>query len=112
MLFIETRTFSKLLPAYLSDEDLLLLQEYLLQQPDAGSLIRGSGGLRKIQWAGDLKNRHKGKSGGVRIIYFWKKTADEIWLLTVYSKSERANISTKDLKEISRNLKDDESQSW
>jgi mRNA-degrading endonuclease RelE of RelBE toxin-antitoxin system len=111
MLIIEPRTFSKLLPAYLSDEDLLLLQEYLLQQPDAGSLIRGSGGLRKIRWAGDLKNRHKGKSGGVRIIYCWKKAADEIWLLTIYSKSERASMSSRELKQIGRNLKDGESQS-
>ena len=69
MVFIETRLFTKLLPSYLSDDDYRSLQSYLLQKPDAGDLIRGSGGVRKVRWA----PAGKGKSGGVRAIYYWKK---------------------------------------
>ena len=48
MLFIETSTFTKLLPNYLTDEEYRGLQTYLLQKPDAGDLIKGSGGVRKV----------------------------------------------------------------
>ena len=51
MLFIETSTFTKLLPKYLTDEEYRGLQTYLLQKPDAGDLIKGSGGVRKVRWA-------------------------------------------------------------
>jgi mRNA-degrading endonuclease RelE of RelBE toxin-antitoxin system len=104
MVFIETRMFSRLLPACLSDGSYLLLQEYLMQKPDAGRLIRGSGGLRKVRWAGTTRSGNKGKSGGLRIIYYWKKSDDEIWFLTLYAKSDRASISTDELKQISRIL--------
>jgi hypothetical protein len=104
MLFIETRTFSRLLPAYLSDEDYLLLQEYLMRKQDAGSLIRGSGGLRKVRWAGSRRGGNKGKSSGLRVIYFWKKSDSEIWFLTIYSKADRSTISADELKQISRVL--------
>ena len=51
MIFIETSLFTKILPNYLSDEDYRGLQSYLLQKPDAGDLVRGSGGVRKVRWA-------------------------------------------------------------
>jgi len=96
MIFIETRLFTKLLPDYLSDDDYRGLQSYLLQKPDAGDIVRGSGGVRKVRWA---KSGH-GKSGGIRAIYYWKKSDHEIWMLTLYSKSERATISGLVLKQI------------
>ena len=96
MIFIETSAFTKLLPGYLSDHDYRGLQLYLLQKPDAGDLVRGSGGVRKVRWA----RTGKGKSGGVRAIYYWKKSKHEIWMLTIYSKSERAAISGHILKQI------------
>ncbi|WP_239023777.1 hypothetical protein [Salinicola corii] len=68
MLFIETSTFTKLLPSYLTDEEYRGLQTYLLQKPDAGDLIKGSSGVRKVRWA----PTGSGKSGGVRAIYYWK----------------------------------------
>ena len=100
MVFIETKLFTKLLPSYLSDDDYRSLQSYLLQKPDAGDLIRGSGGVRKVRWA----PTGKGKSGGVRAIYYWKKTDHEIWMLTLYSKSERATISSHILKQIAEEI--------
>ncbi|MCP4430382.1 MAG: type II toxin-antitoxin system RelE/ParE family toxin [Gammaproteobacteria bacterium] len=96
MVFIETSIFTKLLSNYLSDDDYRGLQSYLLQKPDAGDIVKGSGGVRKVRWA----QAGKGKSGGVRVIYFWKKLDHEIWMLTLYSKSDRSSISGHILKQI------------
>lgn len=103
MIFIETSHFTKLLPDYLDDEAYRGLQSYLLQKPDAGDIVRGSGGVRKVRWATD----GKGKSGGVRAIYYWKKSEDEIWMLTIYSKSERATIASHVLKQIAEAIDDE-----
>ena len=96
MIFIETSIFTKLLPSYLTDDDYQGLQSYLLQLPEAGDIVKGSGGVRKVRWA----PKGKGKSGGVRVIYYWKKPNNEIWMLTLYSKSERSTIPGHVLKQI------------
>ena len=96
MIFIETSAFTRYLPDYLSDEDYQALQSYLMQKPDAGAIVRGSGGIRKVRWA----PVGKGKSGGVRVIYYWKRPDHEIWMLTIYSKSERPSIPSHVLKQI------------
>ncbi|WP_420554036.1 type II toxin-antitoxin system RelE/ParE family toxin [Neptuniibacter marinus] len=96
IIFIETSFFTKLLPDYLSDDEYRSLQSYLLQKPDAEDIVKGSGGVRKVRWA----SSGKGKSGGVRAIYYWKKAEHEIWMLTMYSKSERATIAGHVLKQI------------
>ncbi|MBQ0721214.1 MAG: type II toxin-antitoxin system RelE/ParE family toxin [Gammaproteobacteria bacterium] len=103
MVFIETTLFTKLLSSYLSDEDYRGLQSYLLQKPDAGDIVRASGGVRKIRWAA----QGKGKSGGVRVMYYWKKADYEIWMLTIFSKSERATISGQLLKQIAEAISHD-----
>ena len=103
MIFIETSTFTKLLSNYLSDDDYRGLQSYLLQKPDAGDLVRGTGGVRKVRWA----QSGKGKSGGIRAIYYWKKSDHEIWMLTLYRKSERATIPSHVLKQIAEAIKND-----
>ena len=96
MIFIEASSFTKLLPNYLSDDEYRALQVYLMQKPDAGDLIKGSGGVRKVRWASE----GMGKSGGIRVIYYWKKPDHEIWMLTLYSKSERTTIAGHVLKKI------------
>jgi mRNA-degrading endonuclease RelE of RelBE toxin-antitoxin system len=83
MIFIEASTFTKLLPDYLTDDEYRGLQMYLMQKPDAGDLVRGSGGVRKVRWAPD----GRGKSGGVRVIYYWKKPNHEIWMLFTAKRS-------------------------
>lgn len=90
------QAFTKLLPEYLSDEEHRALQTYLMQKPDAGDIVKGSGGVRKVRWAPE----GKGKSGGVRVIYYWKKPDHEIWMLTLYGKSERSTIPGHILKKI------------
>ncbi|MEW6509157.1 MAG: type II toxin-antitoxin system RelE/ParE family toxin [Bacteroidota bacterium] len=64
--------------------------------PEKGKIIRGSGGLRKIRWS----IPGKGKSGGVRIIYYWVKTKEIILILLIYSKDEQDDLSSEQLKTL------------
>ena len=100
MKFIETTIFTKLMPKYLTDDEYRVFQWHLLLNPEAGDIVRGSGGVRKVRWA----PKGKGKSGGVRIMYYFKKSDDEIWLLTIYSKSEKAAIPGHILKKIAQEI--------
>ena len=103
MIFIETSIFTKLLPKYLSDDEYRAFQWYLLTYPDAGDIVRESGGVRKIRW----KQEGKGKRGGIRVIYYWKVTANEIWLLTIYAKGKKATIPGHLLKKIAEEIKNE-----
>lgn len=103
MIFIETTKFTKILSDYLSDDEYRMLQWHLQEKPDSGDVVRGSAGVRKIRWAPD----GQGKSGGVRVIYYWKKSDSEIWMLTIYSKSEQATIPSHILKKISEAIEND-----
>jgi hypothetical protein len=100
MVFIETSRFTELLDNYLNDDEYRELQNYLLENPNAGVIIRNSGGIRKLRWAA----RGKGKSGGVRIIYYWAPIPDHIYFLTLYSKGEQENIDAATLKRIAKLL--------
>lgn len=79
------------------------MQWYLFEHPQAGTIIRGSGGIRKIRWS----QEGKGKRGGVRVIYYWKKAISGIWLLTIYAKNEKATIPGYMLKKISEEIKNE-----
>lgn len=81
---------------YLADEDYRALQNHLITQPDSGAIIRGSGGLRKVRWAAG----GKGKSGGLRVIYYWLTADDQIMFLTLYGKGEKENLSAAELKQV------------
>ena len=93
---IETPFFSKLWPRYWYEEERGALAAFLAQNPEAGAVIPGTGGLRKVRWS----RAGSGKSSGVRVIYFTRNAAGEIVLLTMYAKSERENLSAKQLMEI------------
>ena len=103
MIFIETTTFTKLIVSYLSDDEYRGLQGFMLEHPDSGKIIRGSGGVRKLRWA----TAGKGKSGGIRVIYYWKRADNEVWLLTVYGKSKRETIPSHVLRQIAEEIKND-----
>lgn len=82
MIFVETLVFTAELHKLLSDEAYAGFQQFLIAQPNAGAVIEGTGGLRKVRWAsGD-----KGKRGGVRVIYYFVDEADQIRLLLIYKK--------------------------
>lgn len=100
MKFIEATAFTKCVYDYLSDDEYLGLQSFLLLYPESGKVVPGSGGVRKIRWA----MAGKGKSGGVRVIYYFKKQDDEIWLLTIYSKNEVENIPSHVLRQIAKEI--------
>jgi mRNA-degrading endonuclease RelE of RelBE toxin-antitoxin system len=77
--FIETKLFTQLVQEYLSDGEYAELQKALLVNPKAGSVIPGSGGVRKIRW----RAQGRGKRGGYRVIYFVQMTAQTFWMLTI-----------------------------
>ncbi|WP_299735591.1 type II toxin-antitoxin system RelE/ParE family toxin [uncultured Endozoicomonas sp.] len=103
MIFIETSKFTKLLPDYLSDDEYRMLQWHLQEKPDSGDIVRGSGGVRKVRWA----TEGKGKSGGVRVIYYWKNSDHEMWMLTIYSKSEQASLPGHILRKIAEAIENE-----
>ncbi len=98
--FIETRLFTRLADEYLGDEGLRALQAQLLKQPEAGDIIRGSGGVRKLRWA--VPGR--GKSGGLRIIYYLRTHQGQVWLLTLYSKKVTDTVSGTVLRKIKEEI--------
>ncbi len=94
--FIETRLFSRLVGEHLSDDEYASLQRALIANPEAGVLIPGTGGVRKIRWAA----AGRGKRGGVRVIYYAKVREGVIWMLTIYAKSEAEHIPSHVLRRI------------
>lgn len=98
MLIVETTVFTRRLLKLLDDENYRLLQYALVADPECGDLIRGSGGLRKLRWAGS----GRGKRGGVRIIYYWAVDAATILLLLVYAKNEMDDLTAQELKLLKR----------
>jgi mRNA-degrading endonuclease RelE of RelBE toxin-antitoxin system len=101
MEFIETTGFSKLREDYLNDTQFNLLQLYLINFPDAGDVIRGSGGVRKLRWG--LPGH--GKRGGLRVVYYWMSKDEQILFLTVYRKTEAADLSQEAIREMRRLVK-------
>jgi len=102
MIFIETSLFTRLIQDYLADEEYAGLQHFLVDNPESGAVIPKSGGVRKLRWF----TRGKGKRGGIRVIYYWKKSDHEMWMLTVYSKREKENIPAHILRKIAEEIKD------
>jgi hypothetical protein len=93
-LFVELPAFERNRSAYLTDEALRGLQNAMLKNPEAGDVITGTGGLRKVRH-GDA-TRGKGKRGGLRIIYYWWEPKRQFWLFTLYDKDELDDLSPKE----------------
>jgi mRNA-degrading endonuclease RelE of RelBE toxin-antitoxin system len=89
MILKETTVFTKQVQKLLDRESYRLLQLRLVADPDAGDLIRGTGGLRKIRW--DAAGR--GKRGGVRVVYYWARGDAVILLLLIYSKTQQDDLT-------------------
>lgn len=100
---IESPLFSKLWPDYWSVEEHGEFATHLAGNPEAGDLIPGSGGCRKIRWA----RPGMGKRGGVRVIYTVRLQRGTVVLLTIYSKSAQDNIPSHVLRQIAEELDHD-----
>lgn len=94
--FIESSVFERLVPIYLDDDEYTELQQYLIQNPEAGQLVRGSGGVRKLRWV----RPGMGKRGGLRVIYFVRYEPNELWMLSLYAKARQENIPGHLLKQL------------
>jgi hypothetical protein len=94
--FIEAASFERLRDAYLDDDEFAELQVFMMENPEAGDVIPGTGGVRKLRW----KHRGSGKRGGLRVIYFVRYHPDELWLLTLYAKARRENVPAHILRQL------------
>ena len=92
MEFIETPTFTRLVTALLTDEEYRGMQNVLVENPERGNLIEGGGGIRKLRHA--IQGR--GKSGGVRTIYYLVKERQQIYMLLVYPKAKKDDLTDKE----------------
>ncbi len=101
MLFIEAPIFTRLVHNYLDDDEYAALQWALALRPEAGAVIPGSGGIRKLRWTA----KGRGKRGGLRVIYYWRNREGEIVLLTLYAKNEAENIPLSVLRELRKEIK-------
>lgn len=101
--FIELPPFERHRQSYLSDENFRELQQMFMKNPEAGDVIEGTGGLRKVRHA-DAK-RGKGKRGGLRVIYYWWQTGKQFWLFTVYNKDEMDDLTAAQRKTLKDLLK-------
>jgi hypothetical protein len=101
-IFIESSIFKRILPAYLDDDEYSGLQQFLMQNPEAGELVPGSGGVRKVRWV----RPGMGKRGGLRIIYFVRHQPNEFWMLTLYAKARREDVPAHILKELLEAFRD------
>ena len=90
--FIEAPTFTAIVAGYLEDDEYRALQLFLAGDPEAGDVMPGTGGFRKLRWAD--RRRGKGKRGGLRVIYYYLSADAQIWLMTLYDKDEMADLST------------------
>ena len=103
--FIELPAFERHRTDYLDDESFRALQDELMKNPEAGDLIEGTGGLRKLRFA-DAK-RGKGKRGGLRIIYFYWDGKSQFWLFTLYDKDESTDLTPAQRVKLKSMVKDE-----
>lgn len=101
MIFIETGHFQKRRAEHLTDEQFRELQNEIMGHPERGALIRGSGGLRKLRSG----TAGRGKSGGVRVIYYFLVRTDTIYLLDLYAKNEKADLTPAEIREINKRMR-------
>ncbi|AXF78964.1 toxin (plasmid) [Erwinia tracheiphila] len=90
-LFIELSSFEKYRANYLNDDQFRLFQRMLLADPEKGDLIPDTGGLRKVRYRDERRN--KGTRGGIRVIYYWTNEKGQFILFTIYDKEQRDDLT-------------------
>lgn len=102
MVFVELTPFVAFRAEHWSDDELRALQSFLLVSPDAGDLIRGGAGLRKLRWS----VQGRGKRGGARVIYYWHVPGERIYLIYGYVKCEREDLTPQQVRALAELMKD------
>ena len=102
-LFVELPAFERHRSGYLDDEAFSALQAALVADPEAGDVIRDTGGLRKVRFADSRQG--KGKRGGLRVIYYWWVPGCQFWLFTLYGKGEVSDLTAEQRRAVREVLK-------
>ena len=93
-----TRTYERAVRKLMSEADRQKMEAAIVADPDRAPLLRGTGGIRKLRWTGS----GRGKRGGIRTIYFHHAGPAAIYMLTVYAKADRDDLTQADRKTLSR----------
>jgi hypothetical protein len=94
--FIESAVFERVCALYLDDDEYAELQQFMMETPEAGNVVPGSGGVRKLRW----KRKGMGKRGGLRVIYYVRYQPNEFWMLTLYAKAKQENVPAHILRQL------------
>lgn len=103
MQFIESSAFTRQIVDLMEDESYRLLQGALIADPEMGSVIKGSGGIRKVRWEAS----GRGKRGGARIIYLYVQVRETFYMLLAYAKAAQENLSAEQLARLRRKLEEE-----
>jgi hypothetical protein len=98
----ETEQFQKKTSQLLNDAEKDDLIAYLSNNPNSGDLIQGTGGVRKLRWA----RSGMGKSGGTRVIYYYHSEIMPLYILTIFGKNEKSNLSKSEKQILSKVVKE------
>ena len=97
MKFVETSVFTKVITQLMPDDDYRAMQEAMIAQPDIGSVIKNTGGIRKFRW----KFGDSGKRGGMRTIYYWQVSEDTFYMMYAYTKNRKTDLTSDEKKVLS-----------
>ncbi len=93
-----TRTYERTIRKLLSEDARRDMEAAIVAAPEVVPVIRGTGGIRKLRWAGS----GRGKRGGIRAIYFWHAGPGKEYMLTAYAKADREDLTAADRKALTR----------
>ena len=103
MEIVETSVFTRQIRTLLMDDEYRSLQEQLVINPLVGPVIRGGGGLRKLRWAA----KGHGKSGGIRVIYYYAASDEQIFMLVAYGKGVKDDLTDKEVTALRKLVKEE-----
>ena len=95
---VELAEFSKNADKLFSEAERLSLIKYLAAHPASGEMMQGTGGIRKLRWSA----HGKGKSGGVRVVYYFHNESMPLFLLTLFGKGEKSNLLKSERNELAK----------